>query len=58
VFLKLIEGRKHERVSDAASQQNIATLTKSLKADSESNTLIEQAQEYDEKLREARAALL
>jgi|GEM_PF-1329537 hypothetical protein len=39
-------------------QQNIATLTKSLKADSESNTLIEQAQEYDEKLREARAALL
>ena len=39
-------------------QQNIATLNKSLKADSESNTLIEQAQEYDEKLREARAALL
>jgi len=58
VFLKLIEGRKHERVSDAASSIEHCHAYQSLKADSESNTLIEQAQEYDEKLREARAALL
>jgi len=58
VFLKLIEGRKHERVSDAASSIEHCHAYQEPEGRFRIQHLDRASQEYDEKLREARAALL